>query len=82
MLLGGALASFVTLIIAAAQWRWIFVLGGVMPLLVAPAIAGALLPESLVFRALRSGSASSQGNEAAVSAVLGEGAPAEPCCCG
>jgi len=72
MPLGGALASFVTLLIAAAQWRWIFVLGGVAPLLVAPAIA-ALLPESPAFRALRAGAAPSRGHQAGVSAVIGEG---------
>lgn len=72
MPLGGALASLLTMLIAPAQWRWIFILGGVTPLLVAPAIA-ALLQESRAFRALRAGAASSRGNKAGVSAVIGEG---------
>ena len=72
MPLGGALASFLTMLIAPAQWRWIFILGGVTPLLVAPAIA-ALLQESRAFRALRTGAALSRGNKAGVSAIIGEG---------
>jgi MFS transporter, AAHS family, 3-hydroxyphenylpropionic acid transporter len=72
MPLGGALASLLTMLIAPAQWRWIFILGGVTPLLVAPAIA-ALLQESRAFRALRAGAALSRGNKAGVSAVIGEG---------
>jgi MFS transporter, AAHS family, 3-hydroxyphenylpropionic acid transporter len=72
MPLGGALASLLTMLIAPAQWRWIFILGGVTPLLVAPAIA-ALLQESRAFRALRAGAALSRRNKAGVSAVIGEG---------
>jgi AAHS family 3-hydroxyphenylpropionic acid transporter len=63
MPLGGALASLVSLLIAPAQWRWIFVAGGVAPLIVAP-IIGFLLPESQAFRALRAHDATTQGNSA------------------
>jgi len=52
MPLGGALASLVTLLVAPDQWRWIFVVGGVAPLIVAPLIA-LLLPESAAFRDLQ-----------------------------
>jgi len=36
--LGGALASLVSLLATPAQWRWIFIVGGVVPLAVAPVI--------------------------------------------
>src|SRR5436305_8848871 len=35
MPLGGAIASLVVLLLMADQWRWIFVIGGVAPLLIA-----------------------------------------------
>jgi MFS transporter, AAHS family, 3-hydroxyphenylpropionic acid transporter len=47
--IGGAIASLVSLLIAAPQWRWIFVLGGVLPLLVAP-LMFFRLDESAAFR--------------------------------
>jgi AAHS family 3-hydroxyphenylpropionic acid transporter len=37
--LGGVLASVVSLVTTPAQWRWIFIVGGVVPLIVAPMIA-------------------------------------------
>jgi AAHS family 3-hydroxyphenylpropionic acid transporter len=37
--LGGVLASLVSLVTTPAQWRWIFIVGGVVPLVVAPLIS-------------------------------------------
>jgi len=46
--LGGALVSLVNLLIAAEQWRLIFIAGGVLPLLLTPVLL-ALLTESPAF---------------------------------
>jgi MFS transporter, AAHS family, 3-hydroxyphenylpropionic acid transporter len=47
--LGGALASLTSLVLPSSQWRWIFVLGGVLPLLLTPImIVG--LRESALFQ--------------------------------
>jgi AAHS family 3-hydroxyphenylpropionic acid transporter len=46
---GGALVSLFSLLLAATQWRWIFVLGGVLPLLLAPLMLFGL-EESAGFR--------------------------------
>jgi AAHS family 3-hydroxyphenylpropionic acid transporter len=37
--LGGVLASLVSLVTTSAQWHWVFVVGGVVPLIVAPLLA-------------------------------------------
>jgi MFS transporter, AAHS family, 3-hydroxyphenylpropionic acid transporter len=50
---GGGVISLISLLLPVAHWRWIFIVGGVLPLLLAPAMAGAL-PESTAFRALQS----------------------------
>jgi MFS transporter, AAHS family, 3-hydroxyphenylpropionic acid transporter len=47
--LGGALSSLVSLVIAAPQWRLIFIVGGVIPLALAPLMAYGL-QESIAFR--------------------------------
>jgi AAHS family 3-hydroxyphenylpropionic acid transporter len=52
MPLGGAFASVISLLTSAAQWRVIFIAGGIVPLLVAPAIK-LWLPESLAFNQLK-----------------------------
>lgn len=52
MPLGGGFASVISLMTSAAQWRLIFIAGGVIPLLVAPAIK-IWLPESLAFARLK-----------------------------
>jgi AAHS family 3-hydroxyphenylpropionic acid transporter len=49
---GAALASLVSLLVNTAHWRWIFIVGGIMPLILAPLLA-ALLAESALFRAVR-----------------------------
>lgn len=72
MPLGGALASLIALLIAAAQWRWIFVAGGVTPLLLAPFI-GVLLQESQAFRAVHAGGAGLSKGAAGVRAILLDG---------
>jgi AAHS family 3-hydroxyphenylpropionic acid transporter len=46
---GGAVISLLSLLIAATQWRTIFVVGGIVPLVLAPIMAFAL-PESSAFR--------------------------------
>jgi AAHS family 3-hydroxyphenylpropionic acid transporter len=45
--------SLVSLLLPTSHWRWIFVVGGVLPLLLAPVMAVAL-PESTEFRRLQS----------------------------
>jgi AAHS family 3-hydroxyphenylpropionic acid transporter len=52
--LGGALASLVSFLIAAPQWRLIFVVGGVIPLILAPLMAYGL-QESTAFRQVKLG---------------------------
>jgi AAHS family 3-hydroxyphenylpropionic acid transporter len=52
MPLGGALVSLLSWWAAAEQWRWIFIAGGVAPLIVAPLMAVALR-ESPAFEQLR-----------------------------
>ncbi|HWW20992.1 MAG TPA: MFS transporter, partial [Steroidobacteraceae bacterium] len=47
---GGAFISLVTLLLAATRWRAIFVVGGVLPLILAPIMAFTL-QESAAFRA-------------------------------
>lgn len=65
--LGGALASLVSLLVSGAHWRWIFLIGGLAPLLLVPAMAR-LLPESAAFRAERA--AARAGAGAIASAVV------------
>ena len=52
MPLGGAAASLLTMLIATSHWRVIFVVGGVLPLLLAPIMAIGL-PESAAFQRAR-----------------------------
>ena len=49
---GGAIASLISLLVIAAHWRWIFIAGGIAPLLLAPIMA-ASLQESATFRQSR-----------------------------
>jgi MFS transporter, AAHS family, 3-hydroxyphenylpropionic acid transporter len=49
---GGAVVSLISLSIAPSQWRWIFIAGGVVPLILAP-IMIAKLRESPAFEHLR-----------------------------
>jgi len=49
---GGAVISLVSLLLPTVHWRWIFVVGGLLPLLLAPIMAFAL-PESTEFRRLQ-----------------------------
>jgi AAHS family 3-hydroxyphenylpropionic acid transporter len=56
MPLGGAIASAITLISAAEHWHWVFVVGGVAPLVLAPILA-ALLPESRAYQQARAAGA-------------------------
>jgi len=55
---GGAGASLLSFLIAAAHWRWIFVVGGVIPLLLAP-LMSLSLPESQAFQQSRATSTGS-----------------------
>jgi len=53
---GGAIASWISMVGGPLHWRWIFIAGGVAPLLLAPIMAAAL-PESLAFQRARQESA-------------------------
>jgi MFS transporter, AAHS family, 3-hydroxyphenylpropionic acid transporter len=64
---GGAIASLLSMLLAASHWRWIFIVGGVVPLLLAPVMAY-WLPESGEFRRLQL--ASSRTSTAASAALL------------
>jgi AAHS family 3-hydroxyphenylpropionic acid transporter len=56
MPLGGAGASLLIMLIASSQWRTVFVVGGVVPLLLSPLMA-VWLPESAAFQRERETSA-------------------------
>lgn len=60
MPLGGAVASLLIMLIANSEWRAIFVVGGVVPLLLAPLMA-VWLPESAEFQRERQGPARLRG---------------------
>jgi AAHS family 3-hydroxyphenylpropionic acid transporter len=47
--IGGAVVSLLSMLVAATQWRTMFVVGGVVPLILAPVMAFAL-PESRAFQ--------------------------------
>jgi len=49
--LGGAIASLISLLLLPSGWRWIFIVGGILPLLLAPSMA-VWMPESAAFRQL------------------------------
>jgi AAHS family 3-hydroxyphenylpropionic acid transporter len=49
---GGAIVSLLSLLIAASQWRTIFAVGGILPLILAPIMAFSL-PESSAFQKVR-----------------------------
>ena len=57
---GGALASLIVMLILTAHWRLIFIVGGVLPLLLAPLMALAM-PESEAFRQSQVGAARPAG---------------------
>jgi AAHS family 3-hydroxyphenylpropionic acid transporter len=70
--LGGTLASVVSLLVTTAQWKAIFVFGGILPLVIAPIIA-TYLAESAAFDRLKSGALVVGGNRAALFSFLEEG---------
>ncbi|MDB6099606.1 MAG: transporter, family, 3-hydroxyphenylpropionic acid transporter [Gammaproteobacteria bacterium] len=49
---GGAIASLISIVLASSQWRWIFVAGGVAPLLLAPVMIFSLR-ESAAFQRVK-----------------------------
>jgi AAHS family 3-hydroxyphenylpropionic acid transporter len=55
--IGGAMISLLSLLMAASQWRIMFVVGGVAPLILAPIMAFAL-PESSAFQKIHGASKS------------------------
>jgi AAHS family 3-hydroxyphenylpropionic acid transporter len=69
MPLGGAGASLLIMLIPGSEWRSIFMVGGVVPLLLAPLMA-VWLPESAAFQLERQGPAFRAGN---VSALFDQG---------
>jgi AAHS family 3-hydroxyphenylpropionic acid transporter len=72
MPLGGAFASVISLLTSAAQWRLIFIAGGIVPLLVAPAIR-IWLPESLAFSRLKALASTSKSSRGGLFVFLEEG---------
>ncbi len=70
--LGGALASLVSLLTTTTQWRWVFIVGGLVPLLVSPALM-LWLPESLAFSRLRQQPAGEEGAPGTLLAFLQDG---------
>jgi MFS transporter, AAHS family, 3-hydroxyphenylpropionic acid transporter len=62
---GGAIASLVSLLIAAPQWRLIFIVGGVLPLLLTPLLAYGLR-ESIAFQHRGDGTMPKAGSFAAI----------------
>jgi AAHS family 3-hydroxyphenylpropionic acid transporter len=71
--LGGALVSLIGLLIAAAQWRVIFLVGGVLPLMLAPIMARAM-PESSDFQRIRGALSLGSPPDAAVNPKSGSAA--------
>jgi AAHS family 3-hydroxyphenylpropionic acid transporter len=70
---GGAVASLISLLVAATHWRWIFLTGGVAPLLLAPIMALSLR-ESDSFRQRRAGApAGTFAESAGAWSILREG---------
>jgi AAHS family 3-hydroxyphenylpropionic acid transporter len=75
---GGTIASIVSLVISPTHWRWIFIVGGVAPLLLVPVMA-LVLPESAAFRRVHGESRSiaedvvSMPRRGSFSAILSEG---------
>lgn len=65
--LGGALISLINLALVPGQWRWIFIVGGVVPLIVAPLLMRCLR-ESDEFHGARAAARGSGGAEAATTA--------------
>jgi AAHS family 3-hydroxyphenylpropionic acid transporter len=72
MPLGGVLASLVSLVTSVAHWRWIFIVGGIVPLAVAPLI-GIWLQESQAFSRLKAAGMESSIGGSRVLAFLREG---------
>lgn len=56
---GGALASYIGLLFTAVHWRYVFVVGGLVPIVLVPVMFFAL-PESRAFRALQAARAAGQ----------------------
>jgi AAHS family 3-hydroxyphenylpropionic acid transporter len=63
--IGGAIASVISLLIPAAQWRVIFIVGGVLPLLLAPLMA-LRLSESVAYRHMRNEAKAKAGSFIAI----------------
>jgi AAHS family 3-hydroxyphenylpropionic acid transporter len=70
--LGGAIASFASLLTPAAHWSWIFIVGGIVPLIVAPMI-GVWLEESQRFHRLKSDSSGAGDGAPGLLAFLADG---------
>jgi AAHS family 3-hydroxyphenylpropionic acid transporter len=62
---GGAIVSLISLAARASQWRWIFIVGGVLPLLLAPLIALGM-SESPAFRQEAHADSPKRGSFAAI----------------
>lgn len=67
---GGAIASLISLAVSASQWRLIFIVGGVLPLLLAPVMVFGLR-ESLAFQ--REGHADGSPQPGSFAAIFAQG---------
>jgi len=70
--LGGAVASLTSLLTTAAHWSWIFIVGGIVPLTVAPMI-GIWLEESRAFHRVKSTSSGADMRPPGLFAFLADG---------
>jgi AAHS family 3-hydroxyphenylpropionic acid transporter len=62
---GGAIASWISMIIAGSHWRWIFIVGGIAPLMLAPVMA-VRMQESSAFRRAQEAPAMARGSILAI----------------
>jgi AAHS family 3-hydroxyphenylpropionic acid transporter len=72
---GGAIASLISLLILGSSWRIIFIVGGIVPLLLAPMMAFGL-PESIAFQQLtqlRAAEGADMPKRGSVLAIFGGG---------
>ena len=69
---GGAVASLISLVASAEHWRWVFIVGGVAPLAIAPVMAIALA-ESPAFEHVKVGATAGMPKAGSFVAIMTEG---------
>ena len=72
---GGAIVSLMSLLLTSTQWRWIFIVGGVLPLLLTPVIVFGLRESTAFQQALTPGElgAASLPKRGSFAAIFAEG---------